>query len=57
MVPDERWARWAAQLIPVVAIEAILAWLDAGQPDPEQTAARILHTVQSVLQAANKASS
>jgi hypothetical protein len=33
VVPDEAWARWAAQLAPVVAIEAIIAWLDAGQPD------------------------
>src|SRR5690349_16164703 len=33
-VPEAALARWAAQLAPVVAIEAIIAWLDAGQPDP-----------------------
>src|SRR5260370_38627192 len=34
LVPDEALARWAAQLVPVVAIESVIAWLDAGQPDP-----------------------
>ena len=29
-IPDEPLARWAAQLAPAVAIEAISAWLDAG---------------------------
>jgi AcrR family transcriptional regulator len=38
VVPDQALARWAAQLAPVVAIEAIIAWLDAGQPDPAQAA-------------------
>ena len=31
---DEGLARWAALLAPAVAIEAVIAWLDAGQPDP-----------------------
>jgi hypothetical protein len=30
VIPDRRWA---AQLVPVVAIEAVTAWLDAGKPD------------------------
>jgi hypothetical protein len=30
--PEAALARWAAQLAPVVAIEAIIAWLDAGNP-------------------------
>src|SRR5260370_27706648 len=41
LVPDEGLARWAAQLAPAVAIEAIIAWLDAGQPGPAQAAARV----------------
>ena len=40
-IPEEPWARWAAQLAPTVAIEAVLAWLDAGQPDQQQAHERI----------------
>jgi AcrR family transcriptional regulator len=52
LVPDEALARWAAQLAPVVAIEAIIAWLDAGQPDPARTAARVRQAVMGVIGAA-----
>jgi AcrR family transcriptional regulator len=52
LVPDEALARWAAQLAPAVAIEAIIAWLDAGQPDPAQAAARVRQAVMGVIGAA-----
>jgi AcrR family transcriptional regulator len=52
IVPDEALARWAAQLAPVVAIEAIIAWLDAGQPDAGQAPARVRHAVMGVIGAA-----
>jgi AcrR family transcriptional regulator len=52
VIPDQALARWAAQLAPVVAIEAIIAWLDAGQPDPGQAAARIRRAVMGVIAAA-----
>jgi len=52
LVPDEALARWAAQLAPVVAIEAITAWLDAGQPDPARAAGRIRQAVMGVIGAA-----
>jgi AcrR family transcriptional regulator len=52
LVPDEALARWAAQLAPVVAIEAVIAWLDAGQPDPGQAAARVRQAVIGVIGAA-----
>jgi len=52
VVPDEALARWAAQLAPVVAIEAIIAWLDAGQPDPDHAAGRIRQAVMGVIGAA-----
>ena len=45
-------ARWAAQLAPTVAIDAIIAWLDAGQPDPARAAARVRHVVMGVVTAA-----
>jgi len=51
-VPDEPLARWAAQLAPVVAIEAIIAWLDAGQPDPSLAAGRVRQAVMAVVTAA-----
>ena len=52
LVPDEALARWAARLAPVVAIEAIIAWLDAGQPDPAHAAARVRQAVMGVIGAA-----
>jgi AcrR family transcriptional regulator len=52
VVPDEALARWAAQLAPAVAIEAIIAWLDAGQPDPAKAAARVRTAVMGVIGAA-----
>ena len=51
-VPDEPLARWAAQLAPVVAIEAISAWLDAGQPEPALAAGRVRQAVMGVIGAA-----
>lgn len=48
-VPDDTWARWAAQLAPAVAIEAIIAWLDAGLPDPPAAATRIRQAVAGVI--------
>jgi hypothetical protein len=50
--PDVALARWAAQLAPVVAIEAVIAWLDAGQPEPAQAAARVRRAVMGVIGAA-----
>jgi AcrR family transcriptional regulator len=52
VVPDERLALWASQLAPVVAIEAIIAWLDAGQPEPDRAAARVRQAVMGVIGAA-----
>jgi AcrR family transcriptional regulator len=54
LIPDRAWARWAAQLAPVVAIEAVLAWLDAGQPDPDRAADRIRQALTGVIGAAQQ---
>lgn len=51
-VPDETLARWAAQLAPVVAIEAITAWLDTGQPEPALAARRVRQVIMGVIDAA-----
>jgi AcrR family transcriptional regulator len=52
IIPDRAWVQWAAQLAPVVAIEAVMAWLDAGQPDPDQAADRIRQALAGVISAA-----
>jgi hypothetical protein len=52
IIPDQGWAQWTAQLAPVVAIEAVMAWLDAGQPDPDQAADRIRQALAGVISAA-----
>jgi AcrR family transcriptional regulator len=52
LVPDDGLARWAALLAPAVAIEAVIAWLDARQPDPAQAAARVRQAVMGVISAA-----
>lgn len=55
VVADRAWASWAAELAPTVAIEAIVAWLDAGQPDPDLIARRIRHLIAEVIAAAGPA--
>jgi hypothetical protein len=52
IIPDRTWAKWAAQLAPVVAIEAVIAWLDAGQPGPDQAPDRIRQALAGVINAA-----
>jgi AcrR family transcriptional regulator len=52
LVADEELARWAALLAPAVAIEAVIAWLDTGQPDPARAAARVRLAVMGVISAA-----
>ena len=52
VVSDPTQARWAAQLAPAVAVEATIAWLDAGQPEPEKAAARVRRVVAGVVEAA-----
>jgi len=51
-IPDERWRGWAARLLPSMTIDAVIAWLDAGQPDPDQAAIRIRGIVDAVIGAA-----
>lgn len=52
IISDTRWAQWTAHLAPVVVVEAIIAWLDAGQPDREQVAGRIREVLAGVIRAA-----
>ncbi|MDX3109657.1 hypothetical protein PW035_53225, partial [Nonomuraea angiospora] len=34
VIPEGPWLDWVANLIPSFTLEAVIAWLDAGQPDP-----------------------
>ena len=54
-IPNPDWAAWAAQLVPTVAIAAVAAWLDAGQPDPDHAADRIGEAIYGVITAAQHA--
>jgi AcrR family transcriptional regulator len=42
------WRRWAAQLSAIVAVEAIIAWLDTGQPDPDEIVAHIRRILDAI---------
>ena len=52
-ITDYRWRSWAAALLPTVTTDAVIAWLDAGLPDPDQAAVRIRHIVDAVIKAAH----
>jgi AcrR family transcriptional regulator len=51
-ITDDRWQSWAARLLPTMTIDAVIAWLDAGQPDPDQAAVRIRRIVDAAIEAA-----
>jgi hypothetical protein len=51
-IPDPSWAAWAARLAPTVAVEGVMAWLDAGQPHREQATQRIGQAIDGVIHAA-----
>jgi AcrR family transcriptional regulator len=51
-IPDGPWLDWAARLIPTLTIEAVIAWLDAGQPNPDHAPDRISHAIHGVIHAA-----
>lgn len=50
-VPDDARRAWAAHLVPTLIVEAIIAWLDAGCPDPDTAADSIRLMVRGVLTA------
>jgi AcrR family transcriptional regulator len=51
-IPAGPWLDWAARLIPALTTEAVIAWLDAGQPDPRHAAGRIGQVIHGAIQAA-----
>jgi hypothetical protein len=53
-IPDPAWAAWATELAPTVAVDAVIAWLDAGQPDRHRAAERILQVLGAITDAARR---
>jgi AcrR family transcriptional regulator len=54
---DEAHQRWAAALVPVVVIEALLAWLDIGARDPNEVADIVADMVGAVVSAISRGES
>lgn len=54
IVPNPAWAQWASQLAPMVATESVIAWLDAGQPDPDTVSQRVMRAIGGVIAAAQQ---
>lgn len=52
LIADPGWLSWAAHLTPSATVAAITAWLDAGQPDPDNAGDRIRHALAGIVQAA-----
>ena len=50
MISDDGLRAWAAELVPSVAIEAILAWLEAGCPGPDTAGDTIATMVGRVIE-------
>lgn len=51
-IPDPTWLEWACHLVPTVTMEAVIAWLDAGQPDAAGAAVRIRQAIHGIIEAA-----
>jgi AcrR family transcriptional regulator len=52
-IPDGPWRDWAARLVPTVTLEAVIAWLDTGQPEPDRAAEYIWRAIESVIDSAH----
>jgi AcrR family transcriptional regulator len=51
LIPDKAQLRWASGLIPTIALEAVIAWLDAGSPSPEVAADTITRIIGGAVTA------
>ncbi|MET9211508.1 MULTISPECIES: TetR/AcrR family transcriptional regulator [unclassified Nocardia] len=51
-IPEGPWQDWATQVIPGFILDAVIAWLDVGRPDPEGAAARIGRAALALIEIA-----
>jgi AcrR family transcriptional regulator len=56
-IPNRAWARWASELVVTASIEAVIAWLDVGQPDAAKAADGIQQVLGAIVSAARASSS
>ncbi len=49
LIPDLARRQWAARLMPVLVVDAIISWLDAGSPDPEHAVETVLGIQRSMI--------
>lgn len=56
LITDKARLRWAAGLIPTIAVEAVIAWLDAGGPSPDTAADTISRIIGNAVTAIAAAS-
>lgn len=52
---DEELRTWAAELVPVAVVEAVLAWLDAGCPRPDRAADTIAAMIGCIIDSVGQA--
>ncbi|GAA1656836.1 TetR/AcrR family transcriptional regulator [Fodinicola feengrottensis] len=52
VINDPTWATWASTLMPQVVIDAIVIWLETGQPDPDTASQRIRLATAGIFHAA-----
>lgn len=52
ILPPGPWLDWAAGVLTPFTMEAVIAWLDAGQPDPDEAAVRIGVAIDGIIAAA-----
>jgi AcrR family transcriptional regulator len=57
VITDPARLQWASDLIPTIAVEAVIAWLDAGQPGPAAAAETINHMIGAAVTAISAGSS
>lgn len=51
VVHDPARLRWATDLIPTIAVESVIAWLDAGSPSPDTAADTVTRIIASAVNA------
>ncbi|MFC9993987.1 TetR/AcrR family transcriptional regulator [Nocardia sp. NPDC127526] len=54
-IPPGPWRDWASRVVPAFTLDAVIAWLDGGCPDPAHAAERIQLAVQGIIEAAARA--
>lgn len=51
VIPDPALRAWAANLVPTVLVEAILTWIDAGCPDPDNAPDALRGVIRGAIRA------